>query len=189
MMEEESHTSLLPGQCFFLSRLKKFTKELRGFSLSYRLSSRNLYHAIKCLLQPISYLSAHREVPMGTTFPSVISFCFKSHVQFPDRKSEQRNCEIYQCDHFSLRTSKYLVSKREKIHLLWVVHHLHSDKNLSFHFDLHKQGNTISMGKSQSISSYSYLIWSFLERALCFSLVRFFVCLIFKNIVEWRFDH
>lgn len=54
-----------------------------------------------CSMSLFHNLSAHREVPMGTAFSSVISFYFKSDLQFPDRKSEQKSCKIYYCDNIT----------------------------------------------------------------------------------------
>lgn len=110
MMEEGSHTSLLPVQCFFLSRLKKFTRELRdlAFLTDYPIEiyttqqnafSRQITQI--CSMSLFHNLSAHREVWTGTAFCSVISFYFKSDLQFPDRKSEQKSCKIYYCDHIT----------------------------------------------------------------------------------------
>lgn len=110
MMEEGSHTSLLPVQCFFLSRLKKFTRELRGlafltdypieiYTMQQNAFSRQITQI--CSMSLFHNLSAHREVWTGTAFCSVISFYFKSDLQFPDRKSEQKSCKIYYCDHIT----------------------------------------------------------------------------------------
>lgn len=82
MMEEESHTSFLPSQGFFISRLKRFTEELRvlAFLTSYPAEiyamqqnafSRQITQI--CSMSLSQNLTAHREGTNG----NCLFFCDK----------------------------------------------------------------------------------------------------------------